>query len=200
MSNFTLPIHPKTNENEFESSWNQIPPFPSRPPLNSIPDPSQYPSKTPHHQFQHDVNDKSVLSKPCGSKNPQGITESLLISSALKPPRVYARGIPTNSEPNSAQTTPSRSGPRPSAVGASPGCTPMRLPSQLGHGGGRGGAVPRVARGISVAISEQLLADVPHFELDEDPLFWNDHNVQVGCVIKRELLIWFIGMSFYSLF
>ncbi|KAL0308069.1 UNVERIFIED_CONTAM: Kinesin-like protein KIN-12C [Sesamum angustifolium] len=55
----------------------------------------------------------------------------------------------------------------------------MRLPSQLGHAGGRGGNAPRVSRGISMAITEQLLADVPHFELDEDPLFWNDHNVQV---------------------
>ncbi|KAI3469226.1 hypothetical protein Pfo_025889 [Paulownia fortunei] len=183
-SPFTRPIHRKTpqslaNENEFESSWNQIPSIPSRAPLNSIPDPSQYHSKTPLQQFQHDFKEKSESSKPSGSKKPEGITETHLISSLLKTPKVYGRAKPTNSEPNSAQSTPIRSGSRVSNAGAASGCTITRLPSQLGNGGGRGGIFPRVSRGISIAIPHQLSADVPHFELDDDPSFWNDHNVQV---------------------
>lgn len=151
-------IHP--SENEFENSMNQMPVVPSRPPLNSIPDPSQYQLK---QQFQHDSESSSKESR---RKKPEGIAE---ISSLLKTPKAHGRGKSTNSEPNSAQTTPTRSGPRVSLAGL------PRFPSEL-----RGGALPRVPRRFSVATPQQLLTDVPHFELDGDPSFWNDHNVQVG--------------------
>ncbi|KAL0376309.1 UNVERIFIED_CONTAM: Kinesin-like protein KIN-12C [Sesamum calycinum] len=163
MSKHTHP-HFLQNENHFESSSNPSPLLPSRPPLNSIPDPSQHP-------LHHDFKEKPLSSKSYATRISEGI------SSAQKTPRLYARAKSTNSEPNSAQTTPSRTGPRVSTAAAA--ASHMRLPSQLGHAGGRGGNAPRVSRGISMAITEQLLADVPHFELDEDPLFWNDHNVQV---------------------
>ncbi|KAL0457547.1 UNVERIFIED_CONTAM: Kinesin-like protein KIN-12C [Sesamum latifolium] len=168
MSKHTSFIHPHflQNENDFQTSSIPSPLLPSRPPLNSIPDPSL-------QQFHHDFKEKpvSLSSKSYATRISDGI------SSAQKTPKLYARGKSTNSEPNSAQTTPTRTGPRVSTASAS--ATLMRLPSQLGHAGGRGSNVPRVSRGISMAITEQLLADVPHFELDEDPLFWNDHNVQV---------------------
>ncbi|KAL0414872.1 UNVERIFIED_CONTAM: Kinesin-like protein KIN-12C [Sesamum radiatum] len=169
MSKHTSFIHPHSpqNENDFQTSSNPSPLLPSRPPLNSIPDPSQ-------QQFHHDFKEKpvSLSSKSYATRISEGV------SSAQTTPKLYARAKSTHSEPNSAQTTPGRTGPRTSTVAAASAAL-MRLPSQLGHAGGRGVNVPRVSRGISMAITEQLLADVPHFELDEDPLFWNDHNVQV---------------------
>ncbi|XP_011100690.1 kinesin-like protein KIN-12C isoform X1 [Sesamum indicum] len=170
MSTPTSSIHPHLldNENHFASSSNPSPLLPSRPPLNSIPDPSQYPLQ----QFHPDFKEKPVSSKSFGTRIPEPI------SSAQKTPKLHARPKSTNSEPNSAQTTPSRTRPR-VCTGAAASPTFMRLPSQFSHAGGRGDNVPRLSRGISMAITEQLLADVPHFELDEDPLFWNDHNVQV---------------------
>ncbi|EYU33095.1 hypothetical protein MIMGU_mgv1a0001132mg, partial [Erythranthe guttata] len=164
------PNHRKTlqsipNENEFDTSSNQIPSVPSRAPLNSIPDPSQY--------HLHQSHDPSIAS---ASKKSDGIVETHLV---LKTPKFCGRGKLTNSETNSAQTTPIRSGPRVSNIGVASGSTLTRLPSQLGNGGGRGGPFPRVSRGISVVIPQQILVDVPHFELDDDRSFWNDRNVQV---------------------
>ncbi|KAH6808567.1 phragmoplast orienting kinesin 1 [Perilla frutescens var. frutescens] len=151
------------DENEFESPWNQTPFIPSRPPLNSIPDPSQYQS---HLHFEE---------KPESSRRRkhEAMGERHFISSMLRTPKVGGRAKPTNSEPNSAQSTPARSGHRVSIGGS----TVTRLPSQFGNGGGR--ARDSYSRRFSIATSQQLLADVPHIELDDDPSFWNDHNVQV---------------------
>ncbi|KAL7104710.1 hypothetical protein ACP275_07G001000 [Erythranthe tilingii] len=171
-SNHRKTLQSIPNENEFDTSSNQIPSVPSRAPLNSIPDPSQYHMKTPLHQS----HDPSIAS---ASKKSDGIVETHLVSSLLKTPKFCGRGKLTNSETNSAQTTPIRSGPRVSNIGVASGSTLTRLPSQLGNGGGRGGPFPRVSRGISVVIPQQILVDVPHFELDDDRSFWNDRNVQV---------------------
>lgn len=159
-----------------------MPFVPSRAPLNSIPDPSQYQSKTPQQQFQHDLEEKPESSKDSRRRKPEGIAETQLISSVLKTPKVYGRGKSTNSEPNSAQSTPIRSGHRVSIAGSASGSSLMRLPSQLGNGGGRAGVFPSVSRRYSIATPQQLLTDVPHFKLDDDPSFWNDHNVQVDFV------------------
>lgn len=169
------------NENEFESSWNSIPLVPSRAPLNSIPDPSQCQS-IPHQQLHHDFKDKPGPSKASGSRKLEGLTETQLNSSLVKTPKLNGRGKQSNSEPNSAQSTPIRSGPRLSNAGFASGSILTRLPPQLGNGGGRG-VIPRVSRGMSVAISHQTYADdVPHFELNDDPSFWKDRNVQVDFV------------------
>ncbi|KAL3812228.1 hypothetical protein ACJIZ3_013496 [Penstemon smallii] len=156
------PSQSLANENEFESPLNQIPLILSRSPLNSIPDPSQFRSKTPNQQFHHDTKEK-----------PQSSTQ--LISSFARTPnsRVYNRGKSAYSEPNSA---PSRSGARVSNEGST---SLMRSPFQIAKGLGRLGVLPRVSRGISVTMPQQVVADVPCFELEEDPLFWKDHNVQV---------------------
>lgn len=158
------------DENEFESAWNQTPFIPSRPPLNDIPDPSQYQSQ----QSQLDFEEKPESSR---RRKHEGMGERQLISSFLRTPKVNGRARSTNSEPNSAQSTPARSGHRVSIGGS----TIARLPSQFGNGGGRAGILPRDSnsRRYSIATPQQLLADVPCFELDHDPSFWNDHNVQV---------------------
>ncbi|KAK4493424.1 hypothetical protein RD792_017674 [Penstemon davidsonii] len=156
------PSQSLANENEFESPLNQIPLIPSRSPLNSIPDPSQFQSKTPNQQFHHDTKEK-----------PQSSTQ--LTSSFTRAPssRVYNRGKSAYSEPNSA---PIRSGARVFNEGST---SLMRSPFQIAKGLGRLGILPRVSRGISVSIPQQVVADIPCFELEEDPLFWKDHNVQV---------------------
>ncbi|GER31460.1 phragmoplast orienting kinesin 1 [Striga asiatica] len=160
------------NENEFESSCNQTPLVPSRAPLISIADPSQCQSKNP-------VPEKLESSKASAGRKPDGNMEAQVVSTLVKTPKLHGRNKPANSEPNSAQNTAIRSGPRFSIAGSGSGYALTRFPFQLGSGGGRGGALPRVPRGISASLPELLSADVPSFELDDDPSFWKDHNVQV---------------------
>ncbi|GLT60250.1 hypothetical protein SLA2020_330230 [Shorea laevis] len=82
-----------------------------------------------------------------------------------------------HSEPNSAQSTPTRSSSRVSLGGVS---AVSRVSQVLGWRGGlNAGSSSRVSRGISMIDNSDLSNDVPHFELDEDPSFWTDHNVQV---------------------
>ncbi|XP_057810222.1 LOW QUALITY PROTEIN: kinesin-like protein KIN-12E [Salvia miltiorrhiza] len=158
------------DENEFESIWNQTMLVPSRPPLNSIPDPSQYQSQLSQLHFEE---------KPESSRRRkhEGVGERQVISAFMRTPKANGRAKPASSEPNSAQSTPARSGHRVSFAGS----TLTRLPSQFSNGGGRAGLLHRDSnsRRFSIATPQQLLADVPHFELDDDPSFWNDHNVQV---------------------
>ncbi|KAI3842968.1 hypothetical protein MKX03_020621 [Papaver bracteatum] len=78
------------------------------------------------------------------------------------------------SEPNSAQSTPSRSLPKSVSV---TGCVKPHRGGDVGARGG--GSHPKVCRRVSVVPSEILPVDVQHFELVEDPSFWTDHNVQV---------------------
>ncbi|KAI9195107.1 hypothetical protein LWI28_011738 [Acer negundo] len=81
-------------------------------------------------------------------------------------PRVSARHGKFHSEPSSVQSSPARSG------GV----------SRVSLGGGRGvscySSFSRVSRGISV-VNPEFSVEVPQFELVEDPLFWEDYNVQV---------------------
>ncbi|XP_073118814.1 kinesin-like protein KIN-12C isoform X2 [Henckelia pumila] len=169
------------SENEYEIPSNQMQSTPSRAPLNSIPDPSQFQSGI-HSQFvQHHVKEKPESSTSIGSKRFEAIAETELISSFPKTPKGYTKCKVVHSEPSSAQTTPQvRSGLKFSNIGsASTGGTLTRVPCQLGSVGGRGEVCPRVSRRISVSNPEQLPVQVPQFELDENPGFWENHNVQV---------------------
>lgn len=153
-------------ENDLASLWNQTTPFPSRPPLNSIPDPSQYLLQQSQLHFEE---------KPESSRRRK---HEGIVSALTRTPKGNGRAKSSNSEPNSAQSTPARSGHRVSIGGS----TLTRLPSQFGYGGGgRSTLLHRDSdsRRFSIATPQQLLADTPHFELDADPSFWNDHNVQV---------------------
>ncbi|XP_075476802.1 kinesin-like protein KIN-12C isoform X2 [Primulina tabacum] len=169
------------SENGFESPSNQMQLTPSRSPLNSIPDPSQLQSRTHNQLLQHHFKEKPESSRCIGSKTFEAIAETEQISSFLKNPRGYAKGKAAHSEPSSAQSTPQvRSGPKFSNFSsASSGGTLTRVLCQLGSVGGRGGVCPRVSRRISISNPEQLPVQVPQFELDEDPGFWENHNVQV---------------------
>lgn len=48
-----------------------------------------------------------------------------------------------------------------------------------GFGGRERGCFMSLSRGLGEAKSVVPFAVVPHFELNEDPFFWKDHNVQV---------------------
>ncbi|GAU16719.1 hypothetical protein TSUD_199610 [Trifolium subterraneum] len=62
-----------------------------------------------------------------------------------------------HSEPNSAQSTPARNSSRVSL----------------------GGGSSRVSLGKGIVKGTEILTEVQHFELKNDPSFWTDHNVQV---------------------
>lgn len=167
-----------SEENELESLWNQTILVPARPPLNSIPDPSQYQSQL-HFEDQ---------SEPSRRRKHEGAGDRQLVSSLMRTPKVSGRAKPASSEPNSAQSTPARSGHRVSIGGS----TFTRLPSQFGNGGGRMHRDSN-SRRFSIATPQQLLADVPNFELDDDPSFWNDHNVQVHFLFEISFLFFVVN-------
>ncbi|KAI3505973.1 hypothetical protein L1887_28326 [Cichorium endivia] len=77
---------------------------------------------------------------------------------------------------DSAHSTPARSVSRTTYVGQLGACTGPRV---LHCTGERGASSSRVSRRISNVNCEPPPTAVPHFELVEDPSFWNDHNVQV---------------------
>ncbi|KAK9080054.1 hypothetical protein SSX86_001729 [Deinandra increscens subsp. villosa] len=138
------------NENQLEKPL-QIPvDVPiSRTPLDTIPDPSQF-----SNEFLHEV------------LNRNGFRDKSLDAGSSYNRRKF----------ESANSTPARSVSRTTYVGQLGACTGPRV---LHSAGERGGSIPRVSRRISSVNSEQLPTEVPHFELVEDPSFWDDHNVQV---------------------
>lgn len=153
--------HTELDENEFGSSMNPLHFPPPRTPLHAIPDPSQY-RKEIHESELNKTNrpEKGSVMEASGS-----VGQTPRVSSS--------RHGKVQSEPNSAQSTPARSS------------------SRVSLGGGRGVSCPsasfsRVSRGIAVADAE-CTSEVPQFELVEDPLFWDDHNVQVCLLVMLQL-------------
>ncbi|KFK39076.1 hypothetical protein AALP_AA3G197400 [Arabis alpina] len=152
---------PESEENEFAS----LSLFsPSRAPLNSIPDPSQF-------QKANHISGSDLVQKLEGitrTQHNRTLGTSVVHDSN---PKIVSRNGKSRSEPNSAQNTPTRNGARVSLGG---GCaTGARVVQYLG---GRGtSSFSRIPRGISMADSETT----PHFKLNEDYSFWKEHNVQV---------------------
>ncbi|CAK7326258.1 unnamed protein product [Dovyalis caffra] len=157
---------PSTKENEFETSLNSSVHFPPpRTPLNTIPDPTQCHKET--HESGFDSKHETTRSGRFSTGN------------YTSTPRVLTRhGKAAQSEPNSANSTPARSGSRASLGGALGGYASGTRSMQFSKGKDVSFLSSRVSRGISVANSD-FSVEVPHFELDEDPSFWKDHNVQV---------------------
>ncbi|KAL0899848.1 hypothetical protein Bca101_083809 [Brassica carinata] len=154
---------PESEENEF-ASFSLL--SPSRAPLNSIPDPSQLQkTTTTTHLSGFDLAQKLELARTQGSEKRFEGRAGAHDSNHTR--NNVTRNARSRSEPNSAQSTPTRSGARVSLGG---GCvTGARVAQSLV---GRG----RIPRGISMADSADT---TPHFELNEDHSFWKEHNVQV---------------------
>ncbi|KAI9194490.1 hypothetical protein LWI28_006473 [Acer negundo] len=150
---------PEPDENEFGASTNSLNFPPPRTPLNAIPDPSQY-QKEIH---EAEVNKTNQWSSPSEKRV---LEASGSVGQTHGTPRVSTRHGKFHSEPSSVQSSPARSG------GV----------SRVSLGGGRGvscySSFSRVSRGISV-VNPEFSVEVPQFELVEDPLFWEDYNVQV---------------------
>ncbi|KAJ6312261.1 hypothetical protein OIU77_013908 [Salix suchowensis] len=164
---------PSTKENEFETSLNSSAHFPPpRTPLNSIPDPTQC------HKETHESGFDSKLETTRSGRFSTGT------------PRVLIRhGKAAQSEPNSAHSTPARSASRNSLGGALGGYATGTRSLQFNKGKDVNFLSSRVSRGISVSNSD-FSVEIPHFELDEDPSFWKDHNVQ-ACTVRMVLFgVW----------
>ncbi|CAF2100894.1 unnamed protein product [Brassica napus] len=149
---------PESEENEF-ASFSLF--SPSRAPLNSIPDPSQLQKTTRLSGF--DLAQKLELARTQG---PERRFEGRAGAHDSNP-RIVIRNARSRSEPNSAQSTPTRSGARVSLGG---GCVTGARVAQSFVGRGR------IPRGISMA---DYAETTPHFEMNEDHSFWKEHNVQV---------------------
>ncbi|KAL9674626.1 hypothetical protein QQ045_030898 [Rhodiola kirilowii] len=144
----------ESDENGFENSSNPLSFSSSRPPLNSIPDPTQ---------FHTDVLDSDNFIK--GNGNTFHAT-----------PRVSGRVNKGLLEPCSVNSTPPRSVFKSFSSGGLGACTASR--ASFYNGGGRGANYSRVFRGHLAAMPETVMT-MPHFEMEEDPSYWMDHNVQV---------------------
>ncbi|CAA0382739.1 unnamed protein product [Arabidopsis thaliana] len=161
---------PESEENEFAS----LSLFsPSRPPLNSIPDPSQIQKANhlPHFDLVQKLEGtRAQHQRTLGPEKKFEVLEGRAGNSSDSNPKIVNRNGKSRSEPNSAQSTPTRNGARVSLGG---GCAiGARF---LQSFGGRG----RIPRGVSIAESVSFAETTPHFELNEDHSFWKDHNVQV---------------------
>nr|TKR74326.1 phragmoplast orienting kinesin-1 isoform X1 [Populus alba] len=158
---------PSTKENEFETSLNSSGHFPpQRTPLNSIPDPTQC------HKETHESGFDGKLETTRSGRFSTGTPRFLI-----------RHGKAAQSEPNSAHNTPARSASRASLGGALGGYATGTRSLQFTKGKDVSFSSSRVSRGISVANSD-FSVEVPHFELEEDPSFWKDHNVQVMIRIR----------------
>ncbi|WOH15809.1 hypothetical protein DCAR_0935355 [Daucus carota subsp. sativus] len=158
------------NENDLESlSSDRFANFPPpRTPLNSIPDPCQY----LEHKASQEIDcegsrqgkssdarlEASVAMMMSRRGGNVGNCDGSRVSSKWK----------ANSEPNSANSTPAR---RISSVGVSTG------PRVSVYGGEKGGSSCKASKRLSVGNFE-VPEEIMKFDLVEDPLFWNDHNVQ----------------------
>ncbi|KAL4579210.1 hypothetical protein LXL04_015348 [Taraxacum kok-saghyz] len=140
------------NENQFDKTMSNSNPIDvplPRNPLNAIPDPSQF-SK----EFLQEV------------VNHNGFRDKSLEAGSISNRRKF----------DSAHSTPARSVSRTTYIGQLGACTGPRA---LQSAGERGASSSRVSRRISNVNCEPQPTEVTHFELVENPSFWNDHNVQV---------------------
>ncbi|KAA3482395.1 phragmoplast orienting kinesin 2 [Gossypium australe] len=174
----------------------------SRPPLNTIQDPTTKPKleqegsvrsridrtptkpkpKLPDSTLPLKTPDKhGFLSKTRygWAKNEASESDSRNAGTTNMTPRV-SRGIgkatsSCYSESNSTQSTPTKSVSKPPVSG-------FRNKFD-GNGGMRGGNFAALYRGVpsssGVPVTVVNTVEVPHFDLKEDPSFWMDHNVQV---------------------
>ncbi|XP_050216404.1 kinesin-like protein KIN-12C isoform X2 [Mercurialis annua] len=157
----------EANENEFEQSSSSVAVAhnfpPPRTPLNAITDPSQYYTESDTARLGRFSSKKFEAVDRFGSDYG---TPALRVSS-IRQGRV-------SSEANSVQSTPAKCSSRVSLGGGGTmgtyGRTKGRdLYSIINN---------RFSSGNSMENSDYSV-QVPHFELDENPSFWADHNVQV---------------------
>ncbi|XP_065863918.1 kinesin-like protein KIN-12C [Euphorbia lathyris] len=168
----------EANENELENSLNSAHFPPPRTPLNTIPDPSQFHRETHESDFNSKEKTERLDAIHAGTARLSGKKiESVDKSGTYATPRVSNRQGKLHLEPNSVQNTPTRSGNR-ASLGGGMGAYGFGVRAAHFAKGKETTSTYRHSRRNSMEISE-FPVEAQHFELDEDPAFWAEHNVQV---------------------
>ncbi|XP_023547738.1 kinesin-like protein KIN-12C isoform X2 [Cucurbita pepo subsp. pepo] len=169
---------PEADENELGTSPSALHFPPPRTPFNIIADPAQFQKE--FHDSVFDSNFKLQSTKAdwfSDRKSDVSLKVNWKTGTNNGTPRFSAQGRRVSSEPSSTQSTPAKSSSRVSFGGVATGSKAPQL------GDGRAGCSSRLFRRIAIPDTE-LPVDVPHFDLEEDPSFWKDHNVQVMIRIR----------------
>ena len=112
-------------------------------------------------------------------QNPVGLSSRHGLNLTPRANGAVARANSAHSECTSTQSTPTKSVSKP----PNPGFAPWS--SSRHNGSARAGTYAALSRRFSVSGGQPSVvntAEVPHFDLKEDPSFWMDHNVQVSKV------------------
>ncbi|KAL8205203.1 hypothetical protein R6Q57_008754 [Mikania cordata] len=160
----------------------------SRPPLNTIQEPPQNPSKPDYEsglkssKLYRTPTKPKVRNQESGMqfKTPekQGVLARNRYGWGQEPCRTLPKGSLGFPESNSTHGTPTKSVGKPANFGLVNGGS-SRPPV---NGGIRIGNFTALSKGIPVsfnACTTVNTVEVPHFDLRRDPSFWMDHNVQV---------------------
>ncbi|RLN30925.1 phragmoplast orienting kinesin 2 [Panicum miliaceum] len=151
-----------------------------RKPDSPAPTPSKLPFRTPEKST---ARSRFGWVPPRGEELPPRAGAGATACSAMTTPRAHRAGkapVPAASEGGSTQSTPTKSVTKPAySIGTSGSRPPMsgRGPRVAGFGMGFS-----TSRGAPLSLGPAAVvnsAEVPHFELREDPSFWMDNNVQV---------------------
>ncbi|XP_073006055.1 kinesin-like protein KIN-12F isoform X2 [Typha latifolia] len=108
----------------------------------------------------------------------RGISLGTGVVYSMNTPRTYrtaGKASSVHSDSSSTQSTPTKSVSKPAYAGHSGSRPPMSV-------GNRAISFYMASKGVPIASTPPRVvnsAEVPHFELKEDPSFWMDHNVQV---------------------
>ncbi|XP_039802585.1 kinesin-like protein KIN-12F isoform X4 [Panicum virgatum] len=153
-----------------------------RKPESPAPTPSKLPFRTPEKAA---ARSRFGWVPPRGEELPPraGAGATAFSGSAMTTPRAH-RGkapVPAASEGGSTQSTPTKSVTKPAyGIGTSGSRPPMSgggpRVAGLGTGFSTSGRGAPLSLGPATVVNS---AEVPHFELREDPSFWMDNNVQV---------------------
>ncbi|KAL8238248.1 hypothetical protein R6Q59_019329 [Mikania micrantha] len=160
----------------------------SRPPLNTIQEPPQNPSKP---DYESGLKSSKLFRTPTKPKvrnqesgmqfktpEKQGVLARNRYGWGQEPCRTLPKGSLGFPESNSTHSTPTKSVGKPANFGLVNGGS-SRPPV---NGGIRIGNFTALSKGIPVsfnACTTVNTVEVPHFDLRRDPSFWMDHNVQV---------------------
>ncbi|XP_011656324.1 kinesin-like protein KIN-12C isoform X2 [Cucumis sativus] len=171
---------PESNENELGVSPSGFHFPPPRTPFNIIADPAQFQKEFYDSGFDSNLKFQSTEADFFSDRKSEvslKINGNACTNSGT--PRLSAQGRRVSSEPSSTHSTPAKSSSRVSLGGAIVS-TGSKAP-QLADG--RAGSSYRFSRRISMPNTE-FPVDVSHIDLEEDPSFWKDHNVQVMIRIR----------------
>ncbi|XP_066359140.1 kinesin-like protein KIN-12F isoform X1 [Miscanthus floridulus] len=148
-----------------------------RKPESPAPTPSKLPFRTPEKAAGRS---RFGWVPPRADEAPPRAGVGATPHSAMTTPRAHrgkAVAAPAASEGGSTHSTPTKSVAKPAhSIGMSGSRPPMS------GGGPRGAGFTMAGRGTPMSLGPPTVmnsAEVPHFELREDPSFWMDNNVQV---------------------